>query len=130
MTGLLLDTHALIWWVSDSPTLSLTARTSIEQAPEVFVSAVNVWEIAIKRSLGKLHLHVTQEDLARIAPTFGFTELPVTARHAAAVENLPWHHADPFDRLLVAQAQLEGATLVTADTVLAAYGVAILSATA
>jgi PIN domain nuclease of toxin-antitoxin system len=83
------------------------------------VSAVSVWEIAIKRSLGKLRI---EDGWSRTLTRLGFEALPITAIHAAAVERLPWHHRDPFDRLLVAQAATEGLELVTADPRFAAYG--------
>lgn len=85
--------------------------------------AVSVWEIAIKRSLGKLEIDDRwPRELARL----GFDPLPVTARHAEHVAHLPWHHRDPFDRLLVSQAIVEGLTVVSADSRLAAYGVSVL----
>jgi len=87
------------------------------------VSAATVWEIAIKRSLGKLTI---TDGWAAALGRLGFDALPVTAMHAAAVERLPWHHRDPFDRLLVAQASVERLALVTADRRLAAYGVELL----
>ncbi len=87
------------------------------------LSAVSFWEIAIKRSLGKLEI---EDGWARALARLSFDPLPVTALHAAAVERLPWHHRDPFDRLLVAQAMLEGQTLVSADPRVAAYEIDVL----
>ena len=87
------------------------------------VSAVSVWEIAIKRSLGKLTI---EDGWSRALARLGFDALPITAIHAEAVERLPWHHRDPFDRLLVAQAATEGLELVTADPRCAAYGGAVV----
>jgi PIN domain nuclease of toxin-antitoxin system len=90
---------------------------------EVAVSAVSVWEIAIKRSRGKLTL---PDDWPRHLAGLGFTPMPITAVHAAAVESLPWHHRDPFDRLLIAQATVERYALVSADARLAAYEIDVV----
>ena len=127
---LLLDSHVFLWWLQDSPRLSRNAR-SMMQAPaaSVFVSAASIWEIAIKLSIGKLRWRGaanTPIDSSIVA--CGFTEVPVTARHAAAVRELPYHHGDPFDRLLVAQALAEGLRIVTADPAFAAYGVSVVEA--
>ena len=104
------------------------AREAIEAADNaVLVSAVVIWEIAIKASVGRLELPPADlRRLPRLIETAGFTELPVLARHAAGVQGLPWHHRDPFDRLLVAQARDEGLTLVTVDPVIRAYDVLVL----
>lgn len=117
---LLLDTHLLLWWLADSPSLCAEARESI-RAPEnpVFVSAASLWEIRLKESLGKLRL---PPDFEEKVAAESFESLPVTAAHAHRVASLPWHHRDPFDRMLVAQAQVEGFTLLTADKTLSAYG--------
>jgi PIN domain nuclease of toxin-antitoxin system len=123
---LLLDTHALLWWLSDDPTLSEAARTVIA-APDavVTVSAASAWEISIKSSLGKLEVPDDLEDqLAR----HRFKPLPITVSHALAAGSLPRHHDDPFDRMLVAQARLEGLTLVTRDSRIALYGVPVVAA--
>lgn len=117
---LLLDTHVFLWAVADSRKLGAAARRLIEEADEVSVSAASIWEIAIKSWLGKLAGDA--ESLAAAIDDSGFAELPVTGRHAAAVARLPLHHADPFDRLLVAQALTEPLILVTADKTLARYG--------
>lgn len=119
---LLLDTHAFLWWLTDVDRLSGSARHVIEDPDNVVhVSAASVWEASIKTALG--HLDVGSDDLpAEIAAT-GFVELPVTAKHGWRAGALPLHHRDPFDRLLVAQAQLERLVLVTADSALAAYDV-------
>lgn len=118
---LLLDTHIALWAVTDDPRLSTKARDMIvDPANEVCVSAASVWEIAIKRSLGKVTL---PDSWASALRRLGFAPMPVTAIHAAAVENLPWHHRDPFDRLLVAQASVERRALVTADRRFAMYPV-------
>lgn len=124
--NLLLDTHALIWVFDANPKLSQAAREAISEGQnEVFVSAVTAWEIAIRRSLGKLEL---SGDYRRGLERYRFTPLSITTDHALAVETLPQHHADPFDRLLIVQAQLENLTLVTRDGHFGAYDVATLPA--
>jgi PIN domain nuclease of toxin-antitoxin system len=122
---LLLDTHAFLWWVADSPELSRRARRAIAAADnECLVSAASCWELAIKASLGKLDLPGTVE---RFVPhqmmVNGFSELPVELRHAAGVARLPFHHRDPFDRLLASQALVEDVSIVSADAVFGKYGV-------
>ena len=116
---LLLDTHLFLWSVTDSPRLSTEARSSILAADEVYVSAVSICEVAIKAGLGKIQGDVRQ--LAEAIGGSGFVELPVTALHAATVAELPPHHQDPFDRLLVAQALTEPLILLTADAALLEY---------
>jgi len=122
----LLDTHALLWWLADDARLGSAARQAIEDPTNVvFVSAATVWEVAIKRAVGKLRAPV---GLADIVERENLEPLPVRFDHAERVASLPLHHGDPFDRLLVAQAQVEGATLVTVDRALAAYDVKRLDA--
>lgn len=121
---LLLDTHVLIWW-DEGQRLSPAARRAIREAPEVFVSAASAWEVAMKIALGRLRPTRTVEEAAGES---GFMELPVTFRHAARTAALPFHHRDPFDRLLVAQAEVEGLTLVTRDTAFEPYGIEVLRA--
>jgi PIN domain nuclease of toxin-antitoxin system len=124
----LLDTHALAWWLFDDPRLGAAARDVMSEPTNVvFVSAVSVWEMAIKRSIGKME---APDDLVQRVDDALFEPLPVGFDHAERVATLPLHHRDPFDRLLVAQAQVEGATLVTADRRLAAYDVNRLDAAA
>jgi PIN domain nuclease of toxin-antitoxin system len=120
---LLLDTHVFLWAVTANRRLKSSTREFLSGADAVYVSAASIWEIAIKARLGKI-----QADAAALADAIdgsGFQELPVSARHAAAVAKLPLHHTDPFDRLLLAQAFLEPLRFVTADGVLAVYGGAI-----
>jgi PIN domain nuclease of toxin-antitoxin system len=113
MTRLLVDTHVLLWWLADDPELSATAREAIaDPANEPLVSTASVWEIAIKRALGKLE---APDDLPETIVDEGFSWLPVGAAHAWEVQKLPMHHRDPFDRLVVAQALCEGLPVVTAD---------------
>jgi PIN domain nuclease of toxin-antitoxin system len=116
---LLLDTHLFLWFLADSPKLTGAARARINEADEVFVSAASIWEAAIKAAIGRLEVSV--DDLVTGIGASGFIELPVLARHGAAVARLPQHHRDPFDRLLVAQAVLEPLRLLTADMLLAQY---------
>ncbi len=125
---LLLDTHTFLWWLDGSPRLSAAAREAVaDDANAVYVSAVTGWEIAIKASLGRLTLPgdpatavLSQMDLN------GMRDLPVRMEHALRVATLPHRHADPFDRLLVAQSMIEGLTIVTADSHLLAYNVPTL----
>jgi PIN domain nuclease of toxin-antitoxin system len=121
---LLLDTHAALWWLADDDRIGEEIiRHLTDDTNQVLISAVVVWEVAIKRSLGKLE---APEDLAPTLLSAGAQPLPVTLEHAAAVEQLPWHHRDPFDRLLVAQALTEDAAIVSRDEPLSEYGVAIV----
>ena len=118
---LLLDTHTLLWW--DEDRLPRRVVDAIQQADEVHVSAVTAWEIAIKSTLGKI---VARASVADAITDYGFTALPVTVHHADAVRALPGHHRDPFDRLLVVQAQTEDLTLVSRDRAFDAYDVDVL----
>ena len=119
MSRILLDTHLLLWAVAEPRKLPPGVRKRIEEA-DVFVSAASLWEVSIKAALGKLAADPA-ELLAEIEPA-GFTLLPITGEHAAAVAKLPTVHADPFDRMLVAQAKTEPLLLLTNDAVLAGYG--------
>ena len=122
---LLLDTHAYLWWLADDSQLSADAREAIgNSSTSIFVSAVSIWEIAIKRALGKLEL-LDADAVYRVAES-GFIELPISASHARDAGELPRHHEDPFDRMLVAQARHEGLTCVTRDSRFAAYSVSTL----
>jgi PIN domain nuclease of toxin-antitoxin system len=123
---LLVDTHVLLWWLSSPTQLADTARDAIADAEStVFVSAASAWEIAIKKARGKLR---APSDLEARLDEKGFARLAITVSHALKAGALPPHHADPFDRMLVAQAELEGLTLVTRDPRIAQYGVAVLPA--
>ena len=116
----LLDTHILLWWLGDSASLSKTARALIGNgAQTIVVSAATAWEMAVKKAAGKLQ---TPDNLEWVLERNRFEMLPITIRHAIAAGGLPPHHADPFDRMLVAQAEIEGMTLLTHDKRLAAYG--------
>jgi PIN domain nuclease of toxin-antitoxin system len=121
LTRLLVDTHALLWWLSDDPALSPAARAAIaEPTNEPVVSSASIWEIAIKRSLGKLS---APDELPSQIAGGGFGWLPITAEHAWEVLRLRPHHRDPFDRLLVAQALIERIPIVSSDEHFLAYGV-------
>jgi PIN domain nuclease of toxin-antitoxin system len=118
--NLLLDTHVFLWWQQSSGRLNLDVRRAIaDPAHTVFISAATVWEIAVKRRLGKLTFHGSV--VAAIGAN-GFHELPVLPVDAEAAGELAWDHADPFDRLLVAQAARHGMTLVTADRHIRSFG--------
>ena len=122
--SLLLDTHVLIWW-DEGRRIAAAARRAIEEADAVYVSAASAWEVAIKTGLGRLRPTRTVEQAASES---GFVELPVLFRHAERVADLPPHHRDPFDRMLVAQAAVEELTLVTRDDVFQRYAVRVIAA--
>ena len=122
--GLLLDTHVLLWWLADSPELDGDLKDRLDMDPEVHLSAATVWEIALKQASGKLP---GPPDLPEIAQEAGFRAVPITATHGATAGRLPLLHRDPFDRILVAQAQCEGLTLVTHDADIQRYEVDLLS---
>jgi PIN domain nuclease of toxin-antitoxin system len=123
---LLLDSHVLLWWLQDNSRLSADAAQAIESGAEaVLVSAASIWEIEIKRLGGRLP---APEHVLEQVEDIGFLPLEITPDHALDAARLPRHHGDPFDRLLVAQAQAEAATLVTDDAALAAYDVPIMRA--
>ena len=120
---LLLDTHVLLWWLADDRRLGREARRAIAGADFVWVSAASGFEVAAKASKGRLRL---PEPLAVTVSADSFTELPFTLRHAEELQRLPFHHGDPFDRILVAQARIEGATIVSHDRGLEPYGVPMI----
>ena len=123
---LLLDTHALLWWLADDARLAEPARAEIADAANtVCVSAASAWELAIKARLGRLSM---PDDLGQQLLANSIVPMPVEVRHALAVRLLPDHHRDPFDRLLVAQAKTEGLTIVTADQSIPRYDVPVLAA--
>jgi PIN domain nuclease of toxin-antitoxin system len=123
--ALLLDTHAFLWWVDDAPRLSRRARAAIGRPNQAcFVSLASCWEIAIKVSLGQLTVDSSLERfLTEQMAANGFQPLPITLGHVARVAALPFHHRDPFDRLLIAQALDVDLTIVSADPVFRRYGV-------
>ena len=124
--NLLIDTHVLLWWLDDNPSLSKRARTVISDGKNpVFVSAVIIWEIRIKEALGKLKIPGNFREVLENQP---FEMLDITAEHAHAVGELPSHHRDPFDRMLIAQAKVEGLILVTHDMTLKKYKIPLIKA--
>jgi PIN domain nuclease of toxin-antitoxin system len=124
---ILLDTHVWLWWFSGDRQLGREALALIKRAPEVRFSAASVWEISIKRALGKLLVR-DELGISGELERDGFTELAVSIAHAEAVHELPALHRDPFDRMLVAQAQVEGLAIVTADDAIGRYGVPVIDA--
>lgn len=126
MRRVLLDTHVVLWWLSDDHRLGESARRLISNPGNyVAVSAVSVWEMTIKSSIGKLS---APNEIGQAIVDCGFVPLAITTEHAAQVGKLPLHHRDPFDRMLVAQAQFEGLDLVTADVGLGEYEVNVVVA--
>lgn len=123
MTVYLVDTHVLIWALDGSKQLPQRHEEVLRSDAHVFVSMATLWEIAIKKALGKL---TAPDDIPGKMHLAGFRLLDISVHHIAALEALPFHHRDPFDRLLVAQAQVEGMTLMTEDRELSAYGVEII----
>ena len=120
--NLLLDTHVALWAITDSPQLPQKARDLI-QAPKttVWVSAASIWEIAIKCGMGRGDMPVSGQDAVHYFQESGYRFLPIDVEHALAVESLPAHHQDPFDRILVAQALVEPMRLMTHDPLVARY---------
>lgn len=122
--NLLFDSHALYWWMTEDDRLPLRVHAGVLAGEHtVSVSAASVWELEIKRSVGRLEL---VEDVAGDLAAAGFWSLAITFEHAVAAARLPLHHRDPFDRMLVAQARLEGLTLVTGDARMRRYDVPVL----
>jgi len=123
---LLLDASAVLWWLADDPSLHPAARSAIaDPANDVLVSAATIWEIEIKRALGKL---AAPTGLVGAVEEAGFDVLPITGPDAERAGTLPSHHRDPFDRMLVAQANRVGAIVVSRDAAFVAYGVDVLEA--
>lgn len=123
---LLLDTHALIWWVLGDPLLSAKASAAIADTDnDVFVSAASAWEISIKHKIGKLppEAVILAGNVAGVVASEGFTELPVTMMHGQIAGALDSHHKDPFDRMLIAQGLAEGLTLISNETQFDAYSI-------
>ena len=122
----LLDTHVLIWTWNGDPRLRGEARRYIEDpATAVVVSIASFWELAIKSSIGKLDIEIDLKALVGSMDKFGFRLLPVTLDHTLELAQLPFHHRDPFDRTLIAQARHEGMTLLTVDPYFSAYDVSL-----
>jgi len=121
---LLLDTHVVLWWLSDDPTLSEEVKTLIDEEPEVYVSPATVWEVTITQTLGKIK---HPADLPERIRDSEFRELPIRFDHAVAAGRLPLIHRDPLDRMLVAQARCDDLTLVTRDPHIQKYEVPLLT---
>jgi PIN domain nuclease of toxin-antitoxin system len=120
----LLDTHAVIWWLADDPNLTETQRKAIQDKRNTcYISAATIWEISIKKGLGKLSIDPGYLDQLR---SEGFVELAVSWKHSQAIQDLPLYHRDPFDRILVVQAQLEGMSLVSGDETIKKYDLTII----
>ena len=128
MKGLLLDTHALLWMVLDHPRLSKRARTQIERITRLVYSAASFWEIGLKLSRGGFDFELPDawhDELIRELRRIGVSRLEIEPAHCRRLQDLPWHHKDPFDRMLVAQAQVEGLTILTADRRFKSYDVTV-----
>ena len=124
MNAILLDSHALLWWLENNHRLSTSAREAIQEpATQVLVSAGSLWEIAIKHHLGKLRAPKLVDDFQRELDAEGFVELPISAKHAIRAAQLPTNHRDPFDRVLIAQAELENVPIVSRDSKFDEYGI-------
>ncbi len=124
---LLLDTHIALWAVSEPTRLPVAAREAIVAADEIRLSVVSPWEMVIKVALGKLVLHRSVEEICReLEREFAAKPLAVSLPHVLEVGRLPPHHGDPFDRLLIAQAKVEGLIIVTRDPVFAGYGLGVV----
>ncbi len=122
---LLLDSYTYVWWLIDDPALGKGARAAIvDPASTVHVSAASVWELSIKAALGKINLGGA--DLVSEIEANGFDALPISCAHAACAGALPKFHDDPFDRMLIAQAQVEGMTCVSRDAAFSSYGISML----
>ena len=122
--SLLLDTHVILWWLADDPRLSDDIKAMLDNEPQAYVSSATIWEVAIKQAAGKI---LQPADLPERIRRSGFRELPINFEHAIAAGKLPLIHRDPFDRMLVAQAQCEDLTLVTRDEHCQKYDVAVLA---
>lgn len=126
MRRLLLDTHVMVWWLSDTEKLSPQSVSAIsDPRNDVFVSAITGWEIAYKRVRKQI---IAPDNLETLIEERGFTHLPLTFHHVERSARLPLHHRDPFDRFLIAQAQVDGLTIVTRDKHIPLYGIQVLTA--
>ena len=120
---ILLDTHTFLWFVNDTSRLPMRVNNAIEDAEDVYISIASFWEMTIKSSLGKLDLPASISQMMEDCSKMDLSLLPIKSGHLEKLQSLPWIHRDPFDRLLVAQAQDEKLTLVTADGNIARYDV-------
>lgn len=122
--SLLLDTHVVLWWLTDDPSLAEEVKDRLDHEPDVYVSAATLWEVGIKRAIGKLK---EPPDLPERIRDCGFRALPITFEHAIAAGRLPLIHRNPFDRMLIAQAGCENLTLVSRDADIKQYDVPVLA---
>lgn len=123
----LLDTHSLLWLITGDASLPTNARNVARSTSNAcFVSAASLWEISIKHSIGKVHVKTGLEHIFDLIRQTGFDLLPISERHMLASAKLPFHHRDPFDRMLIAQASCEGLTLMSRDPVFASYGAQVV----
>lgn len=124
--NLLLDTHVLLWWLDDNPTLAEEAKTAIADGKNlVFISTAVIWEIRIKQALGKLEI---PRNFRKVLDEQSFESLDITADHAHALIDLPMHHRDPFDRMLIAQTKVENWTLLSRDARMKLYDIPLVEA--
>ena len=121
MTAFLLDTHAFIWLVENAPNLPIRLREVIERADTVYISVVSLWEIAIKINIGKLSLHKSYESIGIELKASDLVLLPISFAHTQQLCDLPLHHRDPFDRMLISQALTQSLILISKDTQFDAY---------
>ncbi|MGL5362218.1 MAG: type II toxin-antitoxin system VapC family toxin [Bosea sp. (in: a-proteobacteria)] len=126
---ILLDTHAFIWAMTEPDMLSQQAQAALRQNPDVFLSAAAIWEIAIKRArFGEAALPFSASEALAMAQEAELEILPISAQHAELTEHLPPHHRDPFDRIMIAQARLEGMSFMTRDAVITRYEIETIPA--
>jgi PIN domain nuclease of toxin-antitoxin system len=127
--NLLLDTHVLIWWMQGSRRIGPRAKAAMfETGARLWLSAASIWEMSIKTAAGRLSLQAPLDGSILSLSKYGVRPLPISVRHALAAGNLPLHHSDPFDRMLVAQAQCEDLVLATVDPAISRYDVRTLNA--
>ena len=122
----LLDTHTLIWYMFDSSRLSEMAVKRISDEEKVYYSMVSLWEIAIKQSIGKIDIDCSMVELAEKCEEAGLTVLNIRSEHVECIKNLPNHHNDPFDRILIAQATIEGLDFITKDANISLYDINVI----
>ena len=123
MKKLLIDTHILIWFITEHPQLTNKSKTLIENSQSCFISVASLWEIGIKMSLGKLELRITLDELVKIILESGFAIIPINQIHVIKNSELNFFHKDPFDRILIAQALIEDLEIITSDTTFLNYPV-------
>lgn len=123
MKKLLIDTHILIWFITEHPQLTNKSKTLIENSQSCFISVASLWEIGIKMSLGKLELRITLDELVKIILESGFAILPINQIHVIKNSELNFFHKDPFDRILIAQALIKDLEIITSDTTFLNYPV-------